>query len=619
MSAKLEFQSGINKSVKFREAKTERVTSDAGIVLMAELLEDIGLINHLAAHLTDRRNQARVRIPFESLLRQLFAQRIAGWTHLRDTVHLCKDPAFLVAVLCERGEQVIAPDKTLSSQSSLSRLLDQLSESSNLRVLEETVTKLGMEHMLTRNEGKRLEEVIIDVDAMPLDAHGKQEGCEYNGYYKRKVFLPLIASCGETGDVLGAELRPGTQREVTDCDTFIVRIAQAVREHAADRVTVRLDAGFNSGALCATLEQHDIYYVMRLRKNPVLDALADEQIPEVELTEKAYYEIEYAAQLWDHARRVVVVVKPERTETGGYSRYYLVTNLPKAEYPGADMAVMYGRRGKAEMHQGEMKAAAVSMSLSSSPRAKSHYRNRIIQREEQEEQTEQAASGTVRAQNAAMLQILMLVYQFLHIGRSVWHSAPGASAARPCLAIGDVPSSIEADTTAMPQEGLVKPAPAALPGQPAESLALPCAAPQDRESAAGVNRSGAPVTPQAGKPREGTVRQADTVQQSNATPEQRPPPAAAPEGAAGDQRGGLRPAPASGIAHGSPGNATIDAQQQEPHMHIHTFRLRILKVGATISKHARYIIFEFSASASEDWARFRRHLPRLRWHCLAAV
>ena len=87
-------------------------------------------------------------------------------------------------------------------------------------MLEETVTKLGMEHMLTRNEGKRLEEVIIDVDAMPLDAHGKQEGCEYNGYYKRKVFLPLIASCGETGDVLGAELRPGTQREVTDCDTF---------------------------------------------------------------------------------------------------------------------------------------------------------------------------------------------------------------------------------------------------------------------------------------------------------------------------------------------------------------------------------------------------------------
>ena len=233
-----------------------------------------------------------------------------------------------MAVLGERGEQVIAPNKTMTSQSSLSRLLDQLSESSSLRVLEETVTKLGMEHMLTRNEGKRLDEVIIDVDAMPLNAHGKQEGSEYDGYYKRKVFLPLIASYGETGDVLGAELRPGTQREVTDCDTFMVRIAKAVRKHAADRVMVRLNTGFNSGALCATLEQHDIDYAMRLRKNPVLDTLADEQIPEVELTEKAYYDMEYAAQSWDHARRVVVVVKPERTESG-YSRYYLVTSFRK--------------------------------------------------------------------------------------------------------------------------------------------------------------------------------------------------------------------------------------------------------------------------------------------------
>ena len=446
MPARLEFQSEINKSVKFMEAKTEQVTSDAGIVLMPELLDEIGLIDHLAAHLTDRRNQARVRFPLKSLLRQLFVQRMAGWTHLCDTAHLRKDPAFLVATPGERGEQGIAPEKTLVSQPSLSRLLDQLSESSNLRVLEETVTKMGMEHMLTRNEGKRLEEVIIDVDVMPLDVHGKQQGGVYNSYYKRKVFLPLIAFCGETGDVLGAELRPGTQCEVTDCDAFIVRIAKAVREHAADRIIVRLDAGFNSGALCTILEHHNIEYVIRLRKNSVLDALADEQIAGVALTEKAYYDIEYAVQSRDHARRVVAVVfKPERTLFGS-SRYYLVTSLSKAECSGVDLATMYERRSKAEIHQGKMKAAAGFMSLSSSPRAKSHYRNRIIKREEQTEQAEQTASGAVRAQNAAMLQIFMLVYQLLHVGRSV----PGVSAARPCPAISDVPSSVDADTAAMP-------------------------------------------------------------------------------------------------------------------------------------------------------------------------
>ena len=65
---------------------------------------------------------------------------MAGWMRLHDTVHLRKDSAFLAAVLGERGEQGIAPEKTLASQPSLSRLLDQLNESSNLRVLEETVT-----------------------------------------------------------------------------------------------------------------------------------------------------------------------------------------------------------------------------------------------------------------------------------------------------------------------------------------------------------------------------------------------------------------------------------------------------------------------------------------------
>ena len=83
-----------------------------------------------------------------------------------------------------------------------------------------------------------------------------------------------------------------------------------------------------------------------------------------------------------------MVVKPERT-LFRHSCYYLVTSLSKAVYSGASLAAMYGRRGKAAMHQGEMKAAAASMSLSSSLRAKSpRYRNRIIKRKEQTEQAE---------------------------------------------------------------------------------------------------------------------------------------------------------------------------------------------------------------------------------------
>ena len=108
------------------------------------------------------------------------------------------------------------------------------------------------------------------MDAMPLDTHCNQLGSALHRHYKRKTLLPLIASCGEAGDVLGTELRPGAQ--VTDCEAFILRVAKTAREHAADRVIVRLNAGFAGGTLCEALESVRTHFVLRQRRNNVLEA-----------------------------------------------------------------------------------------------------------------------------------------------------------------------------------------------------------------------------------------------------------------------------------------------------------------------------------------------------------
>ncbi len=138
-------------------------------------------------------------------------------------------------------------------------------------LFEET---FAMEHLLQRGGGKRRPEVVFDVDGVPVDTHGKQQGSKWNGYYKRTIFLPLFAICGESGDMLGVELRGGTQNVVKDCYGFIRRIGLALREHVADKVIVRLDAGFNSGELCDKLENDRIGYVMRLKGNDVINGLA---------------------------------------------------------------------------------------------------------------------------------------------------------------------------------------------------------------------------------------------------------------------------------------------------------------------------------------------------------
>ncbi len=142
--------------------------------------------------------------------------------------------------------------------------------------LRRFVTKLGMEHLLQTGGGKRREVVVIDIDGLPIDAHGRQHGSTFHGRCKRTIFMSLIASFAEPGDMLGAELRPGTQSVVRDCYGLIRRVALQVRRHVADRVVLRLDAGFSSGELCDKLECGG--GVMCLRDNAVLNRLADPRL-----------------------------------------------------------------------------------------------------------------------------------------------------------------------------------------------------------------------------------------------------------------------------------------------------------------------------------------------------
>ncbi len=124
----------------------------------------------------------------------------------------------------------------------MSRFVRMLAGKKNFKKLRRFAETFSMEHLLQRGGGKRRPEVVFDVDGVPVDTHGKQQGSKWNGFYKRTIFLPLIAICGESGDMLGAELRGGTQNVVKDCYGFIRLIGLALREHVADKVIVRLDA-----------------------------------------------------------------------------------------------------------------------------------------------------------------------------------------------------------------------------------------------------------------------------------------------------------------------------------------------------------------------------------------
>ena len=168
------------------------------------------------------------------------------------------DPALKASCQTKRGCTVTGPDVQRASQPTMSRRLSLLSTAKNYARLSKAILKLGLEPMWVRNGGQRQAVAFLDADSMAAEAHGNQQGAKYNGHYKQNGFLPQILSNGDTGDVLGARLRLGTDPETKGFPNFIVTIALKVKPRIADHVG--LDAGFNGEQTWAPLEENDMIY-----------------------------------------------------------------------------------------------------------------------------------------------------------------------------------------------------------------------------------------------------------------------------------------------------------------------------------------------------------------------
>ena len=424
------------------------------------------------------------------------------------------DPALKASCQTKRGGNVTGPDFQLASQPTMSRLLSLLSTAKNYARLSKAILKLGLEHMWVRNGGQRQAVAFLDADSMAVEAHGNQQGAKYNGHYKQNGFFSQIISNGDTGDVLGARLRPGTDPETKGFPNFIVTIALKVKQLIADQVG--LDAGFNGEQTCAPLEKNEIDYIMRVARNKRLNQMAAPYLHDCREDTVRYIELVYKADKWSRPRRVILVIRPRPQELFDGS-YFLVTSLDRSDYSGEEVAKIYRQRGKAELHQGEMKAAC-KFAFSSSPRKKSHDRGKALAVIEESVPVDDDEVGM---ENAVRLLLYMLVYQLMHIARCILHSAPEQA-----------PEAMEASA-------------------------------QASASVSDTQWSSLDV--------EGSTEACTLADETPTT-------------------------------------------EEEPHMHIRTFREQVLKVGAIMARHGRYIRFRIAQSAIEAWKRLWEHFGKLDWH-----
>jgi len=400
------FQPSFNASVHV-ETRTERLSGDAGFLLLREVLDGSGIIDELVGRLHDPRCPERVEHSLPELLRAAVAMIAQGWGDQGDAARLRDEPLLALAGSDRRG--VAAAGKALASQASFSRLLDLLARPQNAAVLDTAPMRLAGRRLQAAHRRRRQRVMTIDVDGLPLAVHGEQPGSAFNGHVGARIHYPLIASCAESGDMLAGLLRPGNAAPAAEAAVWIPRVVAQAHRHLAQQVRVRLDAGFTDGATLAALEAEGIGYLGRLRENAALSRLFDPHRTRGPGRPAAYprewvEESTYQAGSWPAPRRVVMVIQEHPAEL--FRRvFFIVTNLPAERYTGEQILALYRRRGKAEGHMGELKDV-IGTSLPCTSRGR-------------------ASAATVLARSQALLSLRLLAYELLHTLRAQLAAATG--------------------------------------------------------------------------------------------------------------------------------------------------------------------------------------------------
>ena len=171
----------INASLSV-ETRPERLTGDAGAILVREVIERTGIVGWMTERRHDPRQPHLVCYPLADLLRTMLVLFAQGWRDQDDADALRLDPALRLAVAGARGTTPLAEGAHLASQPTLSRLLDILTLEANWPVLREALAELAARRLRTERGGRPLRHLTIDVDSLPVEVHGAQPGSAWNGH-----------------------------------------------------------------------------------------------------------------------------------------------------------------------------------------------------------------------------------------------------------------------------------------------------------------------------------------------------------------------------------------------------------------------------------------------------
>jgi hypothetical protein len=334
-----------------------RLTSDAGVLVLAEIERRLGLAERLARCIEDPRSPGRVRHTLLDMIRFRVLLIAAGYPDANDCDALRTDPAFKMAVgrLPETG-------RDLCSQPTMSRL-ENLSTATALKRMMAAMVELFCDSF---EEVPR--RIVLDIDDTCDPVHGRQELALFHAHYGERCFLPIHVYEAISGRPVAVILRPGKTPDGTEVALVLRHLVRRIRARWPKvDILVRGDSHYGRPEAMTWCERERVGYVLGLAGNKALLAEVADLAEEVAVRRvegeaakvRRYGEFAYAAKTWDAERRVIARV--EASDRGTDSRF-VVTNIAGA--PRWLYEVVYCARGRAEnlikAHKGHLASGRTS-------------------------------------------------------------------------------------------------------------------------------------------------------------------------------------------------------------------------------------------------------------------
>ena len=285
------------------------ITSDAGVLLLAQAERRLGIVDRLAALISDGRDPSRVLHSLSDILRARVLAIACGYEDADDLDALRHDPAFMMALGKAPGEAV-----GLASQPTMSRWENTPDLRSLIRMGREMVDIYCASHDAPP------EAVTLDIDDTFDAAHGQQQLTFWNGFHGERGYAPIHVYETGSGRPVAFVLRPARTPSGKEIRGHVRRLIRRIRTHWPDtRITLRGDGHYARPEVMAWCEAQGIDYIFglpgnsALRKDPVIAATADAcavfRAKRRLVAHREHCETRYAAKTWTVTRRVIARVE----------------------------------------------------------------------------------------------------------------------------------------------------------------------------------------------------------------------------------------------------------------------------------------------------------------------